>query len=123
MLEHLARFREGRSRRVSSWDRSGGNRDAFPIEPGETLQLANIEGAGVIRHLWVTIASHEAHYPRRPVFRAYWDGIAHPPVAPPLGARIATGTTRLTINSGLRTDTSFGVDASSRASPTTPSTE
>ena len=91
MLEHLARFREGRSRRVSSWDRSGGNRDAFPIEPGETLQLANIEGAGVIRHLWVTIASHEEHYPRRLVFRAYWDGMDHPSVEAPIGDFFGVG--------------------------------
>jgi len=43
--------------RVSSYDVSGGNMDAWPIEPGTTKALAEIDGPGVISHIWFTIAS------------------------------------------------------------------
>jgi hypothetical protein len=60
MLDHLSRLRDGRSRRVSSWDTSGRNADAWPIEAGETKLLADLTGAGVIRHIWFTVGADRA---------------------------------------------------------------
>ncbi|RJS73947.1 hypothetical protein CW710_02585, partial [Candidatus Bathyarchaeota archaeon] len=51
-LAALPYYRESTSRRVSSYDRTGGNRDYLTIEPWETRVLADIEGTGIIRHIW-----------------------------------------------------------------------
>jgi D-arabinan exo alpha-(1,3)/(1,5)-arabinofuranosidase (non-reducing end) len=83
-LPRLRRFRRGR---LSSWDRSGGNRDAIQIAPGETARLGEIEGAGCVKHVWVTLMS----LPRDPaelrttVLRAFWDGETSPSVEVPIG--------------------------------------
>lgn len=57
-MYNLTKIRSGvRNHRVSSYDRSGNNRDHLKeIKPGDTRVLAEIEGAGIINHIWVTIA-------------------------------------------------------------------
>jgi hypothetical protein len=52
----VAKRRPARSARVSSWDHTGGNADAFVIMPGETAVLADLEGPGCVTHLWLTQA-------------------------------------------------------------------
>jgi D-arabinan exo alpha-(1,3)/(1,5)-arabinofuranosidase (non-reducing end) len=54
LLSGLTKRVDARSARVSSWDHSGGNEDAWVIMPGETAVLADLEGAGSITHLWFT---------------------------------------------------------------------
>ncbi len=56
-LASLATAKDFRAKRISSWDTTGGNADAWPIEPGETKTLAEIDGPGSISHIWFTIAS------------------------------------------------------------------
>ncbi len=86
-LADLARIREYESRRLSSWDRSGGNRDFVLLRPGERLTFGEIEGAGIVRHLWITMMSipEEPHELRQTVLRIFWDGAASPSVEVPLG--------------------------------------
>ena len=86
-LAGLPRLRRFRRQRLSSWDRSGGNRDAIQIPPGETAVLGEIEGAGCIRHLWMTMMSlpSEPHELRQTVLRMFWDGESSPSVEAPLG--------------------------------------
>lgn len=86
-LAGLARLRDYRSRRVSSWDRTGGNADWVPIRPGESVVLGAIEGAGCVRHIWMTMTSMppERHELRQTVLRMFWDGAGHPNVEVPLG--------------------------------------
>jgi len=84
-LANLARLSSARSRRISSYDRTGGNRDHAQIAPGETLTMAEIEGAGTITHIWVTISSKDPLVRRNLVLRAYWDGQDHPSVESPIG--------------------------------------
>jgi hypothetical protein len=91
MLDNLARRREGRTRRISSWDTTGRNADAWPITAGETKTLADISGAGVIRHIWVTISAESPTYLRECVLRMYWDGQAHPSVETPVGDFFGVG--------------------------------
>jgi Protein of unknown function (DUF2961) len=50
----IARVRDARSGRVSSWDQRGRNQDAWIIGPGETRALADLEGPGTVTHLWLT---------------------------------------------------------------------
>jgi len=92
-LSALPRLRRFRRRRISSWDRSGGNRDAIQIKPGETAVLGEAEGAGVVRHLWMTVASlpGEAHELCRTVLRIFWDGEGSPSVEAPLGDFFGVG--------------------------------
>ena len=45
------------TKRVSSWDKTGGNADDVELKPGETLVIADIKGAFAIKHFWMTIAS------------------------------------------------------------------
>ncbi|MBI2301844.1 MAG: DUF2961 domain-containing protein [Armatimonadetes bacterium] len=91
MLDHLATRRSGRTRRESSWDRTGRNSDRVPVEPGATHVLADLRGAGVIRHLWITISHNEAAWPRRLLLKMYWDGQEEPSVLAPVGDFFGVG--------------------------------
>lgn len=87
-LVHLAQFRDYRSRRISSYDRTGANDDGNtkdPIKPNETRELANIKGAGIVKHLWFTIASADDYHLKNIVLRMYWDGETSPSVEVPIG--------------------------------------
>jgi hypothetical protein len=90
-LSGLATLREAQSLRASSWDRTGGNRDRLVIAPGDTATLAEIEGAGCIRHIWFTIACEEKLYLRKLVLRMYWDGEKTPSVETPVGDFFGVG--------------------------------
>jgi hypothetical protein len=84
-LAKLIYRRAGRSRRISSWDKTGGNRDFLTILQGEIATLAQIEGAGCIRHIWFTVACRDRLYLRKAVLRMYWDDEDEPSVLAPLG--------------------------------------
>ena len=71
--------------RSSSYDRSGGNDDARPINPGATLMLLDEAGPGVVTHLWFTISSPDEHHLKQLVLRMYWDGETTPSVETPIG--------------------------------------
>jgi hypothetical protein len=57
---------------------------ARPVKPGETVQLADIEGSGTIRHIWLTTRNVPSVL-RGMVIRAWWDGQEHPSIECPLG--------------------------------------
>jgi len=80
-----ARLRSYKSRRSSSWDRSGGNGDAVRVEPGAAATLLDITGAGVITHIWFTIDSEDEHHLKNLVLRAWWDGESSPSIEVPIG--------------------------------------
>ena len=92
-LADLARLREFRRCRLSSWDRSGGNADALSIAPGETASLGEIEGAGCVKHLWVTLMTlpPDPHELLGAVLRMWWDGEASPSVEVPVGDFFGVG--------------------------------
>ncbi|MCA1736174.1 MAG: DUF2961 domain-containing protein [Actinobacteria bacterium] len=103
-LRDLPRLRPTRRRRVSSWDRSGGNDDRLTVRPGETVTLAEIEGAGSINHIWITVAPLGASGPeakdtdflRRLVLRTFWDDARAPSILVPLGDFFGVGHARTT---------------------------
>jgi Protein of unknown function (DUF2961) len=72
-------------KRVSSYDRSGGNADFRPIPPGETLTLMDDPGPGTITHIWFTLATEESYHLKKLVLRIYWDNESTPSVEAPLG--------------------------------------
>jgi len=74
---------------AQSWQNN--NRDCRPINPGETLTLAELAGPGQINHIWFTIGAKDRFYPRTTVLRMYWDGQEQPSVETPLGDFFAVG--------------------------------
>lgn len=66
----------------------------LPLPAGETLELADIEGPGVIRHIWITVADRTEAGPfvlRDLVLRAWWDDEPSPSVEVPLGDFFCNG--------------------------------
>ena len=84
-LANIARIVDARSKRISSYDRTGGNDDFTGIGPGGTLTLAEMKGAGIVKHIWVTISTKDPLFRRNLVLRMYWDGQDHPSVEAPIG--------------------------------------
>ena len=81
----------GQRMRASSTDLHGRNRDHAIIPSGETVTLAELEGSGVIEHIWFTVASDDLRYPASAVLRIYWDDHPEPSVQTPLGDFFASG--------------------------------
>jgi len=84
-LSGIAKIVDARSKRISSYDRSGGNADSVRIEPGETFTMAQMDGAGIVKHIWVTIAHNDPLSRRNLILRMYWDDQTHPSVEAPIG--------------------------------------
>ena len=72
-------------KRVSSYDRTGGNADYRQVAPGETFTVLDEPGPGVITHVWFTIADGERFHLKKIVLRMYWDGETNPSVEAPIG--------------------------------------
>jgi hypothetical protein len=54
------------------------------IEDGETVTLMDVEGPGIIRHIWMTYSPRNIHAHRNMILRMYWDGSDVPSVEVPL---------------------------------------
>jgi hypothetical protein len=92
-----------RSRRSSSWDRSGRNWDFVTVQPGDTAVLLEHDGPGCVTHLYCALAFPELTDYRDAILRCWWDGETTPSVEVPLGdffgvahARIRTMRSALT---------------------------
>jgi hypothetical protein len=70
-LQNLIAPHDYVQKRISSYDRSGGNADFREIKAGDTLTLLDEPGPGIITHIWVTIASPENHHLKKLVLRMY----------------------------------------------------
>jgi hypothetical protein len=85
-LENIALIREDvKRKRISSYDLSGGNIDLKMVDVGGKLELCNIEGSGIIKHIWMTLASGIPNFLRRAIIRMWWDGEKDPSVEVPIG--------------------------------------
>ena len=58
------------------------------LEPGQRITLADIEGPGVIQHIWFTVL-HGVH--RWIPLRIYYDDQEHPSIEVPIGDFFANG--------------------------------
>jgi hypothetical protein len=67
------------------------NDDSKRPIPGETVVLADLEGPGVVSHVWLTVAASEYGWPRLLRLRVYYDGSATPSVDAPVGDFFAVG--------------------------------
>jgi hypothetical protein len=107
LLADLARPHEGRSMRATSTHKIGpdgkydpngepdpqSNWDNKNVPPGETKVLMDVQGPGVITHIWMTFLGPEpqawakkgsANH-QEMLLRMYWDGCKRPAVEAPVG--------------------------------------
>jgi hypothetical protein len=54
------------------------------LQPGETVVLADLEGPGVIRHIWFTIPTMRPERMRAQVFEVRYDGKDEPSISAPI---------------------------------------
>ncbi len=106
----LARLKNYAAGRVSSDNRYVfSNDDSKRIMPGETLVMANLQGAGMVTHIWATVADNEYAWPRLLRLRVYYDGEKTPSVDAPLGDFFGVGHGyERDLNSLMIRDSSFG---------------
>lgn len=123
-FSNLARVRNARSARWSSFDRSGRNADWWAIPPGRTLTIAEIDGPGAITHVWFTqwcqrlvaedLRRGDPDMYRTTVLKIYWDGEKNPSIHVPvgdffcLGHSIASNFCSLPFSSSTNTPGQFG---------------
>jgi len=84
------RLRPARTGRVSSWDRTGGNRDFISFGPGETKELLSLDGPGALTHLYMSPAAPPS-FLRAGVLRIFWDDERLPSVEVPMGDFFCAG--------------------------------
>jgi hypothetical protein len=84
-LPNYVRARTYRSLKQSSFDKTGGNADRWPIQPGQTLEVFQAKGPGMISHIWFTISAQSSNHLKELVMRMYWNGNDRPSVESPIG--------------------------------------
>jgi len=88
---------DGRTFQVSSHSPDGG--DAWPVPPGETLVLADLEGPAILQNMWFTcsgLVEPGEKYLRHLILRMYWDDEDTPSVEAPFGDFFGNGFSRRT---------------------------
>jgi len=92
LLNNLAKIQKDiKRKRISSYDKSGTNMDFITINPMEKQELCNIKGAGIIKHIWMTLASRDPFYLRKVIIRIWWDNEEYPSVESPIGDFFGVG--------------------------------
>lgn len=84
-LDELMYIKSTKTKRISSYDVEGRNRDNWVIKPGETKVLAEIKGPAKITHIWLTQWNDDPECFRKVVLRVYWDNEDNPSILVPLG--------------------------------------
>jgi hypothetical protein len=88
----LSRLKDFAAKRVSSNNPDlASNDDSLRPIAGETVVLADLQGPGVVTHLWVTVAANEYGWPRLLRLRVYYDGSSTASVDAPLGDFFGVG--------------------------------
>jgi hypothetical protein len=87
-LSQLPLLKNYTQEKISSYDRTGANDDGGnknQIKPGETRVLGEVQGPGIITHMWFTIATQDRYHLKSLVLRIHWDGDSSPAVEAPIG--------------------------------------
>ncbi|MBO7746914.1 DUF2961 domain-containing protein [Paenibacillus sp. MWE-103] len=90
-MQQLYLRKEGTSHRASSWDRTGGNRDCLEITAGAAAVITDIDGPGIVKHIWMTIGARDKYAFRKALLRMYWDDEREPSVDAPVGDFFGVG--------------------------------
>jgi hypothetical protein len=92
-MSSLSQIRNNvKSKRTSSFDKTGGNDDSFlGLKNGEKVSILDLKkGAGIVNHIWITI-SQDTLSRNNIIIRMYWDGNSFPSVEAPLGSFFGNG--------------------------------
>ena len=81
-----------RLHRSSSRESTGANADARTVTPGQTFTVLDVDGPGMISHIWFTLDDGEPYALKRLVLRMYWDNESTPSVETPIGDFFGLGT-------------------------------
>ena len=84
-IGNLMKIRNCKSKRISSYDKTGGNKDFWRLKPNEQKVIAEIKNPGIIRHIWMTMWSNDKYYPRRILLRMFWEDEKLPSIEVPIG--------------------------------------
>ena len=91
-LNNLAKIRKDiKRKRISSYDPTGANADFNFIKSRQKHVIFDINGAGIIRHIWMTLACSDPLYLRKAVIRMWWDDEPEPSVECPIGDFFGVG--------------------------------
>ncbi|MHA1985747.1 MAG: glycoside hydrolase family 172 protein [Promethearchaeota archaeon] len=78
-------------KRISSYDKTGANLDFNVVKAQSKFDLCNIKGSGIIKHIWMTLASSDQYYLRKILIRIWWDDEKNPSVECPIGDFFGVG--------------------------------
>ena len=101
--------------RASSFDTSGRNEDYWTILPMQSRTIAELEGPGMVSHVWMTIGSTEQYSLRKVLLRVYWDGEREPSIETPIGDFFGLGHGRPATYQCAAFSTSCNSDGDPRA--------
>lgn len=91
-LNNLAKIRKDvKRKRISSYDPTGANADFNFIKSKQKHVIFDMNGAGIIRHIWMTLACSDPLYLRKAVIRMWWDDEPEPSVECPIGDFFGVG--------------------------------
>lgn len=90
-LPSLTRVQPYEAARASSNNPTGANQDSITIAPGQTAQLADLRGPGVIVHFWFTLRSESPDYLSKLHLQIRWDDVEKPAVDSPWGPFFGLG--------------------------------
>ncbi|AYW49790.1 DUF2961 domain-containing protein [Tetragenococcus halophilus] len=110
ILSNITNFEYFESRTISPENRTGEKgkaamesselgpgrkgRGAIPLKKGKETTIANIDGTGIIRHIWMTCRDRTelgSFVLRDLVLRIYWEGEKNPAVESPIGDFFCNG--------------------------------
>ncbi|MGN1278253.1 MAG: glycoside hydrolase family 172 protein [Candidatus Onthovivens sp.] len=88
-LSNIYLKKKGIRKRVSSYDKTGGNDDRIYIKPNEDRVIFDVHTSGLIEHIWMTQMNFgdviEKNAFRKVYLKFYWEDSTYPSVLVPLG--------------------------------------
>ncbi len=106
---NICKLNNNSSHRISSWDKTGRNLDFLHIKSKESVILADIEGPGIIKHLYFTTILPNPLEFRNAVIRMYWDYEKSPSVEVPMGDFFGVSNCRLRLINSLMITINRGI--------------
>jgi hypothetical protein len=100
-FSNLFKLTKRSSHRISSWDKKGRNIDFIHIGSKKTEILAEIEGPGIIKHIYFTTILQNPLDFRYGILRMYWDHEENPSVEVPLGDFFGVSNCRVRLFNSL----------------------
>jgi len=125
-FDYLITPKNFKAKRVSSYDKTGGNADSISIKGNSEKTIANIKGPGKISHIWCTIfgpwgpeddRNFDIHALRNTIIQIYWDDEENPSIECPIGDFFGLGHGRAFTYQCSIFNTSCNIDVEGHINP------